>query len=254
VGAGETWEEITRPLFWETSEGRLAIVNWVFPETHPDWMCTPGPNCWPGRQEAGQIIQDLKRQVDWVLVLAHWSDELFAYPRPQDRKLARELAAMGADVIVGHHPHVVRGMEVMGVCPVFYSVGNFYFSNIPDGQGGWIDRPSPRMRQELGVEVSFRRGERPAYRLWSFWQLKNRVVLDSKHRAVTTLERVSQPLHQFQGAEYADWYAKERAVFEKWGIKWHFRLWLLGRRGVKRNLLKPWRYLLQRVPFLRAGQ
>ena len=46
VGAGKTLKEITKALFWETAEGQLAIVNWVFPETHPDWMSVPGPICW----------------------------------------------------------------------------------------------------------------------------------------------------------------------------------------------------------------
>ncbi len=36
VGVGGTQNEIETPLFWETPEGRLAIINWVFPETHPD--------------------------------------------------------------------------------------------------------------------------------------------------------------------------------------------------------------------------
>jgi hypothetical protein len=36
-GAGITEDEIIRPIFWDTIEGRLAIVNWDFPETHLDW-------------------------------------------------------------------------------------------------------------------------------------------------------------------------------------------------------------------------
>src|SRR4030042_1186441 len=81
VGAGRTREEIIKPLFWKTNEGRLAIVNWVFPETHPDWMAVPGPNCWPGGTEAKKAIEQLRSHVDWVVVAVHWSDELFPYPR-----------------------------------------------------------------------------------------------------------------------------------------------------------------------------
>src|SRR5690349_18353760 len=51
VGAGLSSEDIARPLFWETAEGRLSIINWVFAETHPDWGAVPGPNCWPGVTE-----------------------------------------------------------------------------------------------------------------------------------------------------------------------------------------------------------
>lgn len=246
LGAGQTWEEITRPIFWETSEGRLVIVNWVFPETHPDWMCVPGPNCWPGLKKATPIIKDLKRKADWVLILVHWSDEHFSYPRPEDRALACELARMGVDLVIGHHPHVVRGMEIIDSCPVFYSIGNFYLPYIPDGHGGW-DMRAPRNREGLGIQVSFRRGRRPEHRLLSFWKLKNRVVLDPIRQAATRLERVSRPLRQFRGSKYAEWYMNERAAFNQWGYRWHFRLWNLSTNDMKRILLKPFRYFSRRM-------
>jgi poly-gamma-glutamate synthesis protein (capsule biosynthesis protein) len=245
VGAGRTPEEITRPLFWETSEGRLGIANWVFPETHPEWKCVPGPNCWPGTEGARSILRDLKRDADWVLVLLHWSDEWFPYPRPEDRAVARELAEMGADLIVGHHPHVVRGMEMLGSCPVFYSIGHFYFSDIPDGQGGWIDRWGPRNREVPVIDLSFCRDQPPEYRMLSFWQAKNRVLSDPLKRAARRFERVSRPLRDYEGARYAEWYSQRRAAFftEFWGYPLHFGLWRMGRSGLKRKVLKPFRSL-----------
>ena len=246
LGAGQTWEEIARPVFWETSEGRLAMVNWVFPETHPEWMCMPGPNCWPGLREAERTIQDLKRRADWVLIRVHWSDEFFPYPRPEDRAIARELARMGVDLVIGDHPHVVRGMEIIDSCPIFYSIGNLYFSYEPTDLGGWNMR-APRNREGLGIQVSFRRDRRPEYRSLSFWKLKKRVVRDPTRRAATRLEHVSRPLHQFQDSEYAEWYVKKRAVFDQWGYRWHFRLWNLGMNDMKRILLKPLRYFLERT-------
>ena len=238
VGAGRTREEITRPLFWETAEGRLAVLNWVFPETHPDWMSVPGPNCWPGPEGAKCTIQELKRKTDWVLIVVHWSDELFSYPRPEDRTIARELAHMGADLVVGHHPHVVRGTEIIGSCPVFYSIGNFYFSGIADGLGGWITRETPRNREGLGIQVSFRRGERPEYRILSFWQTSRRVALDPIRRAIRRMDLVNQPLRRLQNSEYAEWYAARRARFDKWGYRWHFGLWGLGISGLAQYLLR----------------
>jgi hypothetical protein len=238
VGAGRTQEEITRALSWETAEGRLAMVNWVFPETHPDWMSVPGPNCWPGLEGAERTIQKLKSKTDWVLIVVHWSDENFPYPRPEDRVMGRELARIGADLVVGHHPHVVRGMEIIGSCPVFYSIGNFYFSDIADGRGGWITRQAPRHREGLGVQVSFRRGKRPEYQILSFWQTRGQVVLDSTRRAVRRMEMVSRPLQRFQNSGYAEWYSVQRARFDRWDYRWHFGLWRLGIRGLVRHLLQ----------------
>jgi hypothetical protein len=234
AGAGRTWEEITSPLFWETAEGRLAIVNWVFPETHPDWMAVPGPNCWPGLEEAKRILQELGRETDWVLIVVHWSDEDFSYPRPEDRAIARQLAQMGADLVVGHHPHVVRGMEIIGACPVFYSIGNFYFSNIADHRGEWLTRQAPRNREGLGIQVSFRQGQRPEYHAFSFWQARRQAVLDPLHRAARRMAVVSRPLQRFQDSEYVEWYTVRRARFDRWGYRWHFGVRRLGIRGAVR--------------------
>ena len=43
-------------------------------------------------------------------------------------KIYHFFADLGVTAIIGHHPHVVRGMEIIDSCPVFYSIGNFYFS------------------------------------------------------------------------------------------------------------------------------
>jgi hypothetical protein len=238
TGAGRSRPEIVQPAYWETSEGRLVIVNWVFPETHPDWMSEPGPNCWPGLAEATDTVQSLKRQFDWVMIVPHWSDEHFSYPRPEDREIARQLAGAGADLVIGHHPHVVRGMEIIGSCPVFYSLGNFYFSDIPNHHGGWAVRQAPRNREGLGVRISFRQDRQPELQVLSFWQASGRVITDPLGRAARRMQRVSLPLQGFPESSYAKWYADRRARFDRLGYRWHFRVWQLGLRGHMRYLFR----------------
>jgi hypothetical protein len=236
VGAGLTVIDIGSPLFWETSEGRLAIVNWVFPETHPEWEVVPGPNCWPGLREANTIIDSLKGQADWVLIFAHWSDELFPYPRPEDRMIARELADIGADIVIGHHPHVVRGMEVIGYCPVFYSIGNYFFSDYPDPNKGTIIRQAPRNREGLGLDIAFRQGKLPEIRVISFWKKREAVVTDKLHRAIRRMKSVSPPIHRFNEQRYTEWYKVVRQRFNHWEYLWYFRLWSAGKKDWKRIL------------------
>jgi hypothetical protein len=221
------------------------MINWVFPETHPDWMCVPGPNCWPGPEEARHVIQAAKGQADWVLLLLHWSDEHFPYPRPEDRSIARRVAQMGADLVIGHHPHVVRGMEMVDSCLVFYSIGDHYFSDIPDGHGGWKIRAAPRNHEGLGILVSFRRGKGPEYQVRSFWQTGNQAILDPARRAERRMERVSSPLQRFANTGYDHWYTAKRARFDQWGARWHFGARRLGMRGSARHLL---RKLQSRLP------
>ena len=238
VGAGMTYEQITKPLFWETTDGKLAIVNWVFPETHPDWLSVPGPNCWPGINEAKNLIRDLKKKVDWVLVLAHWSDELFSYPRPEDRDIAREMADAGADFIVSHHPHVVRGMEIIGNCHVFYSLGNYYFSDFENVSDGRITKWAPRNREGLGIQISFVHGFKPEYEMFSFWQGDRRVVMDPTSRAVRRLKSSSKPLARFSSKDYEQWYSSERDRFDKFWARWHFGIRRLGVWGLMQYMLR----------------
>ncbi len=192
----------------------------------------PGVNCWPGVEEAGRTIRKYKEQTDWVLAVLHWSDELFPYPRPEDRVIARSLAAEGVDVIVGHHPHVVRGMENINSVPVFYSIGNFYFSELIDTRTNQADRSAPRCRESIGVKITFLRNKPPVCETFSFWQIQNQVILDIKQRAGRRLVSVSKPLTQIQDALYADWYHTKRTQFFKWEAKWQFGVRRLGLKGL----------------------
>lgn len=232
LGAGLSPDEISRPLIWETAQGKLAVINWVFAETHPEWMKVPGPHCFPGVSQACAQIASLKPGVDWVLVLAHWSDELFSLPRPQDREIAAQLARAGADLIIAHHPHVVRGMEVIDGCPVIYSLGNFFFSNFSGVSGSWIQRTPPQNREALGARITFLRGQPPQVDFLSFWQEETGFINDPAGRAARRLKRNSLPLGKHTGAAYAPWYASQRRWFDRVGIRIHFSLYKLGLKGL----------------------
>jgi len=231
LGAGMTRDEVNQTLFWETDGGVLAIINWVFPETHPDWMCIPGPNCWPGMDQAEETIIHLKQEADWVLAIVHWSDELFPYPRPEDRETAKALAKAGLDVLVGHHPHVVRGMEEIGNCLVFYSLGNYYFSDYKDAQNKWLLKWAPRSREGLGLKFTFKKGSIPEYELLSFWQTLGKVIDDPKRLAAKRTINNSRPLKLYSGDDYIKWYISKRRIFNQVGLRWHHGVRRLGLWG-----------------------
>jgi hypothetical protein len=63
-----------------------------------------------------------------VILLIHWGVDNSHYPSPKQRKEARKLVLMGVDIIIGHHSHVLQGMEKINGALVFYSLGNFCFS------------------------------------------------------------------------------------------------------------------------------
>jgi len=62
-----------------------------------------------------------------VIVSVHWGGEYQASPSLRQRTVARALALAGADLVIGHGPHVLQRVEWVGETLVAYSLGNFLF-------------------------------------------------------------------------------------------------------------------------------
>jgi len=72
-------------------------------------------------------IRCLKSKCDAVVVSLHWGIENVFYPSPKQIKLARNLIDVGSSLVLGHHPHVVQGIERYKSGLIVYSLGNFQF-------------------------------------------------------------------------------------------------------------------------------
>lgn len=75
-------------------------------------------------------IKAAKAECDVVLVNVHWGSEYTTTPSQDQKNLAKKMAAWGANVIIGHHPHVLQPMEWIDTGDgtrtlVAYSLGNF---------------------------------------------------------------------------------------------------------------------------------
>lgn len=64
---------------------------------------------------------------DYVVVYVHWGDEYVTLSNSQQKNFAYFLVDNGADLVVGHHPHVVQQIEKYKNSLIFYSLGNFVF-------------------------------------------------------------------------------------------------------------------------------
>lgn len=62
-----------------------------------------------------------------IIVNFHWGNETETTPDSNQTTLAHAAIDAGADLVVGHHPHVLQGMEVYNGRTIFYSLGNFCF-------------------------------------------------------------------------------------------------------------------------------
>jgi poly-gamma-glutamate synthesis protein (capsule biosynthesis protein) len=86
-------------------------------------------------QELQASVRDADQQSDWIVVSIHAHES--AKPGPDNRgtpadfvvEFGHAMIDAGADMVVAHGPHVLRGIEVYQGKPIFYSMGNFIFEN-----------------------------------------------------------------------------------------------------------------------------
>ena len=101
-----------------------------------------------------QIIRDIKslklNNVDKIMVSLHWGEEYVLYPSPEQQRLARSLIDNGVDVIIGHHPHVLQGIEEYKNGIIFYSLGNFNFGGV-----GYLSNNRPNSKWGMIVLLNF---------------------------------------------------------------------------------------------------
>lgn len=72
-------------------------------------------------------VRKLRNDVDILVVSLHWGIEESHKVPPEQREFAHNILNDGADVILGHHPHQLQGIEMYNGKPIVYSMGNFIF-------------------------------------------------------------------------------------------------------------------------------
>jgi poly-gamma-glutamate synthesis protein (capsule biosynthesis protein) len=78
-------------------------------------------------------IKELSKQYDSVVVHIHWGREYDSVPTNEQRALAHRLVDVGAQIIIGHHPHMMQSIESYKGKAIFYSLGNFIFDQTFSG-------------------------------------------------------------------------------------------------------------------------
>lgn len=79
------------------------------------------------KQKIKSDIKYMKKDCSIVIVSFHWGDEGKYYPNNIQKNLGHYAIDNGADLVLGHHPHVVEGIEKYKGKNIVYSLGNFCF-------------------------------------------------------------------------------------------------------------------------------
>ena len=127
-GAGRNLEEASRPLYIEEAGGIGIIGVSYMVGCVPATETTAGVLRWDDLETIQKRIDEIKARCRWCVVAAHGGEEFSAMPLPYTRDKYMQYLQMGADVVVGHHPHVPENYELFpDGKKIFYSLGNFIF-------------------------------------------------------------------------------------------------------------------------------
>ncbi len=129
VGAGRNAAEAYRPVVLSRRGIRIGFLGFYGGGEAPAaGSRSPGV----ARRDLARAVESIRLlrsldSVDVVIVNLHWGTELATAPDPGQREFAHRLIDAGADAVIGHHPHVLQGIERYGKGVIVYSLGNFLF-------------------------------------------------------------------------------------------------------------------------------
>ena len=119
-----------------------CIDNYTYNEVPYADGLAPGYSAYDSTVAQKQI-SEAKEAGDFVIVYMHFGKEYSDAPDDNQKRIAHELIAYGADIVVGSNPHVVQGVEMYNGRPIFYSLGDFvsdsYLENTLDSYFVKID-------------------------------------------------------------------------------------------------------------------
>lgn len=126
IGAGHSIEKARRPQVVQVRDITIALLAYSQVGPQSFYATATGPGSAP-LSKVRKDVREAKATADVVIVFCHWGNEYTAWRSAAQRALAQELAQAGADLVIGHHPHVVQGLAYESETLVVYSLGNFVF-------------------------------------------------------------------------------------------------------------------------------
>ena len=127
-GAGLNDKEASEPVYLEEAGGIGIFGVSYLAECIPATETSPGIFRWNDMESIKARIDEIKSRCRWCVLIAHGGEEFATMPNPYTRERYLKFLEMGADAVVGHHPHVPENYEITPEGkPIFYSLGNFIF-------------------------------------------------------------------------------------------------------------------------------
>ncbi len=135
AGAGENLSEAVKEMVFRNGEQSIAVLS----ATQIERM--PNPDTRGATEELAGVfrclddtrlverVKEVSELYDIVVVYVHWGTESTTVLDYRQVDSAKRLAEAGADLIIGDHPHILQSIDIVGGCPVIYSLGNYWFNS-----------------------------------------------------------------------------------------------------------------------------
>jgi poly-gamma-glutamate synthesis protein (capsule biosynthesis protein) len=133
VGAGENKKEAYNHTIIEKNGTKFAFLAYsngrLVPSFYEASSKRPGI-AFDNKQKMISAVRTANKEADFVIVSMHLGQEYKSTPNSYQKSFARTAIDNGADLVLGHHPHVIQSIEKYKGRYIFYSLGNFIFDQM----------------------------------------------------------------------------------------------------------------------------
>jgi len=154
IGSGYSKKKASREKVINIKGKKFCFLNYVTEDTNP--MIPDNANIKVNYFDEYKVKKDIRRNKDsdFIIILVHWGGrfEGCSYPDPKLKPLGQNLIDAGANLIIGHHSHTFQPFEIYKGKYIFYSLGNFCFSDIISDNKKYPLRKKNRESAILHVE------------------------------------------------------------------------------------------------------
>jgi poly-gamma-glutamate synthesis protein (capsule biosynthesis protein) len=133
AGAGSNATEAMKPRMINING--LKIAFFAFTDIPVDLGKKEAGSSQPAMCSREEVLMEIKKarsKFDVVIISYHWGEEYMRRPYLYQKQLAHDMIDNGADLIIGHHPHVIQGIEKYKNKFIIYSIGNYIFDQKSD--------------------------------------------------------------------------------------------------------------------------
>jgi hypothetical protein len=172
MGYGSNLDEARKPLIIEYQDVKIGLLS----ATENLFGAAGFQN--PGLSILGpwmySELADLNSRVDFIVVNIHGGFEDSRWPTPDTLDRYRSLIDAGANLVIGHHPHVIQGYEEYKSGFIAYGLGNFVIDPL-----AWKDYKNAT--ESLGIDLNFiDRKPRIQLRYFETSALGNQIIVKEK--------------------------------------------------------------------------